>query len=62
MLAGTNRSGIGRKSYLHVPESIYQKDPYKDPFKIELEYERKIRGKSANHEADFVPASGPKSM
>ena len=49
MLGGSNRTGLGKKSYIHVPESIYQKDPYKDPFKIDLDYDKKIHGKSAIH-------------
>lgn len=36
MLAGTNRTGRGKKAFIQYPDSIYQKDPYKDPFKIEL--------------------------
>lgn len=33
MLPGPNRSGVLKKSFLQVPESIYQKDPYVDTFK-----------------------------
>lgn len=36
MLSGLNRTGIGKRAFFEYPESIYQKDPYKDPFKIEL--------------------------
>jgi hypothetical protein len=36
MLAGMNRTGMGKRAFINYPESIYQKDPYKDPFKIEL--------------------------
>jgi hypothetical protein len=35
MLAGANRRGIGKKAFINYPDSIYQNDPYKDPFKIE---------------------------
>lgn len=62
MLGGSNRTGLGKKSYIHVPESIYQKDPYKDPFKIDLHYDQKIHGKSAIHETNFRPASGTKTV
>jgi hypothetical protein len=62
MLAGPNRSGVDRKAFVQVPESIYQKDPYSDTFKKELEYERKMHSKSQMHEANFKPASGSKTL
>ena len=34
LLAGTNRSGQGKKGYFNVPESIYKGDEYQDPFKL----------------------------
>jgi hypothetical protein len=36
MIPGLNRSGVGKKSFIQVPESIYQKDPYKDKLSVEL--------------------------
>jgi hypothetical protein len=62
MLAGQNRTGVGKKSYLHTPESIYQNDPYKDQLSVELQYHNRMHRKSPMHEADFVPASGKKTM
>lgn len=62
MLAGVNRSGVGKKSYIQVPDSIYQKDPYKDQLSIELQYQNQMHRKSPMHDQDFVPASGTKSM
>lgn len=32
-LSGLNRSGMGKKGYFGVPDSIYQGDKYEDPFK-----------------------------
>lgn len=62
MLAGPNRSGVGRKAFIVYPSSIYQKDPFKESAKIDQEYQKKIYGKSKIHESDFRPASGTKTM
>jgi hypothetical protein len=34
MLAGPILTGIGKKSFIQVPESIYHKDPYKNTYEI----------------------------
>ena len=62
MLPGQNRTGVGKKAFLQTPESIYQKDPYKDQLSVELQYHNKMHTKSPMHETDFVPASGFKTM
>jgi hypothetical protein len=62
MLPGQNRSGMGKKSYIQVPDSIYQKDPYKDQLSVELQYQNSMHRKSPMHEVDFKPASGFKTM
>jgi hypothetical protein len=62
MLAGQNRSGVGKKAFIAYPSSIYHKDPFKEAAKIDLEYRKKIYGKSSIHESDFRPASGVKTM
>lgn len=36
LLAGTNRSGMGKKGYFGVLDSIYKGDKYVDPFKLEM--------------------------
>lgn len=62
MLPGQNRTGVGKKAFLQTPDSIYQKDPYKDQLSVELQYHNKMHTKSPMHEVDFVPASGTKTM
>jgi len=62
MLAGLNRSGLGKKAFISVPESIYQKDPYKDQLSVELQYQNSMHKKSPMHEQDFKPGSGYKTM
>jgi hypothetical protein len=62
MLPGQNRSGMGKKSFIQVPDSIYQKDPYKDQLSVELQYQNSMHRKSPMHEVDFIPASGFKTM
>ena len=49
MLAGPNRTGVDKKGFLHTPESIYQKDPYKDQLSVELQYQNKMHTKSPMH-------------
>lgn len=34
MLPGANRSGMGKKGYFGVPDSIYQGDQYQDQSKL----------------------------
>lgn len=62
MLSGTCRSGVLKSSYFQVPETIYQKDPYQETYKLELEYDRKMHSKSTFHENEFKPASGTKTL
>jgi hypothetical protein len=38
MLAGPNRSGIDKKSYITAPESIHAGDLYLDPEKVDAKY------------------------
>jgi hypothetical protein len=53
---------VGKKAFIAYPSSIYHKDPFKEAAKIDLEYRKKIYGKSSIHESDFRPASGVKTM
>jgi hypothetical protein len=62
MLGGVSRSGVGKKAFIQVPESIYQKDPYKDQLSVELQYHNSMHRPSPMHEQDFIPASGSKTM
>lgn len=40
---------MGKKGYFGVPDSIYQGDNYTDPFKIEVEYDKKMHTRSSMH-------------
>jgi hypothetical protein len=62
LLAGTNKSGVGKKSYFNVPDSIYQGDKYQDPFKTQIQYEKKMHTRSSYHETEFKPASTYKTL
>lgn len=60
--SGLNRTGVSKKDYMQVPESIYAKDEYVDTYKRELQYFNKTHSRSVMHETDFVPASGNKTL
>lgn len=49
MLAGSNRSGTTKKSFIDVPSSIHQNDPYKETYKLELKYQNMMHSKSPMH-------------
>jgi hypothetical protein len=38
LLAGPNRSGVDRKSFIEAPSSIHADDKYIDPEKVESRY------------------------
>lgn len=57
-----NRSGVGKKAFIQVPDSIYQKDPYKDQLSVELQYQNSMHRRSPMHEQEFKPASGSKTL
>ena len=40
MLAGTCKTGMVKSSYFGVPESIYAKDPYKEQYKLDCQYQK----------------------
>lgn len=62
MLAGSNRSGVDKKSYITAPESIHAGDRYLDPEKVDLKYNKMFHTRSTIHELEFKPSSGRKSM
>lgn len=62
MLAGSNRSGMGKKGYFNVPDSIYQGDKYQDAFKTQIQYDKKMHTRSSYHETEFKPASTYKTL
>lgn len=62
MLAGSNRSGVDKKSYITPPESIHVGDRYLDPEKVDLQYNKMFHTRSTMHELEFKPASGRNSM
>ena len=50
MLAGACKSGHTKSSYFSVPDSIHQKDTYKDPITRDLEDQRKMHTRAKFHE------------
>lgn len=50
MLAGACRSGHSKSSYFSVPDSILQKDAYKDPITRDLEDQKKMHTRAKFHE------------
>ena len=49
MLAGTNRSGVLKKSFISVPDSVNIGDRYLDPEKVDYLYETKLHKKADFH-------------
>jgi hypothetical protein len=62
MLAGPNRSGVDKKSYIVAPESVHVGDLYLDPEKVDYKYYTKFHTRSTIHEVEFKPSEGRKSM
>jgi len=49
MLAGSNRSGIDRKSYISPMTSLHAGDHYLDPEKVDLKYYQTFHTRSTIH-------------
>jgi hypothetical protein len=49
MLAGSNRSGIDRKSYVSPMTSLHAGDHYLDPEKVDLKYYQTFHTRSTIH-------------
>jgi hypothetical protein len=57
LLAGVCRTGMTKSSYFQHFDSVYAKEQYVDPHKIERDYEKKIHQRASFHERDFLPSS-----
>lgn len=50
MLAGPNRSGIGKKDYIDPVSSLHAGDKYLDPEKVDYLYDKKFHTRAKFHE------------